>query len=586
MKNKLMKSAGIAFLLLAMLAGNVFAFSLGTTDGVWGRIDSTTTYTTGADCERYGAVQAPSYTLFDAVGVIYNVNVGPGGETEKYVRSSTVCSGDTDGDIRFKDNISFDGWTRSTSNLWNGLGSHSITCSSPSGLFISEYVYQPVNGSNNDRIAIEIYNGTGATVNLGTGNYSLLLFKDDRNFDKINLSGTVAAGGVHVIVSNAAASFTNAENQTFANNDSYRTVVLVKDYVYSTTTQYGDEGQRASVYNLTTSDENQVRYGLPSGYNNCPQSDGTQPERYELQSGFGFDGQIDSDFEPEVDQLFPVGRFCHYNNPISTPSNYLNTVPLDLTINNLGCPTGQTIEPAPPNNNLTFNFLVTLDETPNSANPCAYGPASPGWPGGSATANESGDYGPNRSGCADMVKITAPDTDQSFNCVIDPVNELKQQYFVSIMGFTPITAGGICPDVPTGTIQFNQIYTAEQVRNCYCVYASYTRNQITPVTLLSLSAQGVENGILISWETVTETNNFGFNILRAESTDGEQVQINPEIIFSNLAPGDLFGSSYEYLDETALPGVEYIYWLVDIPLDGTETGLHGPISAIWGVVAK
>jgi hypothetical protein len=586
MKNKLLKSAGITFLLLAFLAGNVFAFSLGTTDGVWGRIDSTTGFSTGADCERYGAVEAPTYTLFDAVGIIYNVNVGPGGETERYVRSPSVCSGDIDGDIRFKDNISFDGWTRTTTGLWGGLGSHTITCTSPSGLFISEYVYEQFGGANNDRLAIEIYNGTGGSVNLGAGDYSLLLFRDDRTFDKIDLSGTVSAGDVHVIVNNAAAGSTTAEDQTFANNDNYRTVVLVKDYVNATTTQYGNQGQRATIYNITTDDENQVRYGTPSGYTTCPNSDGSQKDRFELQSGFGFEGQIDSNFEPEVDELFPIGRFCHYNNPISTPSDYLNTVPLELTINSLGCPTGQSIDPAPPNNNLTFDFLFTLDETPNAANPCAYGPSAPGWPGGSANPNVSGDYGPNRSGCADMVRITAPDADQSFTCVIDPVNELEQEYFVSIMGFTPITAGGICPDVPTGTIQFNQIYTAEQVRNCYCVYASYTRSQITPVTLASLSAEGVENGILISWETVTETNNFGFNILRAESTDGERLQINPEIIFSSLAPGDPFGSSYEYLDETALPGVEYIYWLVDIPLDGTETGLHGPISAVWGLIAE
>jgi len=584
MKNKVLKSAGIAFLLLAFLAGNVFAFSLGTTDGVWGRIDSTTSFPTGADCERYGAVQAPTYTLFDAVGIIYNVNVGPGGETERYVRNPSVCSGDIDGDIRFKDNISFDGWTRSTTGLWGDLGSHTISCSTPSGLFISEYVYEQFSGFNNDSIAIEIYNGTGGTVNLGTGNYSLLMFRDDRNFDKIDLSGSVSAGGLHVIVSNAAAGSTTVENQTFANNDNYRTVVLVKDYVDASTTDYGNQSRRAAVYNTTTGDENQVRYGMPSGYTSCPDSDGSQPNRFELQSGFGFEGQIDSNFEPEVDQLFPIGRFCHYNNPIYEPDDYFNTVPLTLTINDLGCPPGQTFDPTAPSNDLNFDFLFTLDETPNANDPCAYGPSAPGWPGGAAAPNADGDTGPNRSGCADMVRITAPEDDQTFTCVIDSTHD--QEYHVSIMGFTPITAGGICPDVPTGTIHFNQIYTAEQVRNCYCVYASYTRSQITPVTLGSLSAEGVENGILISWETVTETNNFGFNILRAESTDGERLQINPEIIFSSLAPGDPFGSSYEYLDETAAPGVEYIYWLVDIPLDGTENGLHGPISAIWGLIAE
>ena len=582
MKNKILKSAGIAFLLLAFLAGNVFAFSLGTTDGVWGRIDSTTSNTTGASCERYGAVNAPTYTLFDAVGIIYNVNVGPGGQTEKYVRNPSVCTGDPNGDMGFANDNSFGEWTRTTTALWGGFGTHTITCTTPSGLFISEYAYQVQGGgSSNDRLAIEIYNGTGGTVNLGTGNYSLLIFKDDREFDKIDLTGTVTAGDVHVIASTTVGvGQTSHVDQTFTINESYRTIVLVKDYQYASVTDYGDQDDRADIYVLSPLDENQVRYGTPSP-GSCPDDEGSEPNNFDLQSGFGFAGQIDSAFEPVEGQLFPIGRFCHYNNPINSPGNAFNTVPLTLTINDLGCPPGQTFDPTAPSNDLNFDFLFTLDETPNGDNPCAYGPSAPGWPGGSAAPNVAGDTGPNRSGCADMVRITAPSTDQSFTCVIDA--EHDQEYFVSIMGFTPITAGGICPDVPTGTIQFNQIYTAERVRNCYCVYASYTRSQITPVTLAYLSAEGIENGILISWETVTETNNFGFNILRAESKDGEQVQINPEIIFSSLAPGDPFGSSYEYLDETATPGVEYIYWLVDIPLDGTENGLHGPISAVWGL---
>jgi len=50
---------------------------------------------------------------------------------------------------------------------------------------------------------------------------------------------------------------------------------------------------------------------------------------------------------------------------------------------------------------------------------------------------------------------------------------------------------------------------------------------------------------------------------------------------SILAPGDMFGTAYEYLDETAVEGVTYYYWLVDVPLDdGDLPGLHGPISAV------
>ena len=226
-----------------------------------------------------------------------------------------------------------------------------------------------------------------------------------------------------------------------------------------------------------------------------------------------------------------------------------------------------------------FSYLVSLDETSNGTSPCVYGPTSPAWPGGAANPYVTGDTGPNRNGCADRVLFSAlgGGGTQVFTCRID--SQHTQDYTVSILGFVPTTAGAACPDTPTGTIQFNQIYTSETAKNCFCVYAAYTRGQITPVVLLNLSAVSVENGVLISWETVTETNNFGFNIMRAESTDGEQTQVNPEMIMSQIAPGDMFGASYEYLDSTAAEGVTYYYWLVDVPLDSADLpGIHGPIS--------
>lgn len=192
--------------------------------------------------------------------------------------------------------------------------------------------------------------------------------------------------------------------------------------------------------------------------------------------------------------------------------------------------------------------------------------------------NTDGDTGPNRNGCADGVVWEPSLNHQEFTCRIDAGH--TQDYTVSLLGFTPTTAGAACPDTPVGIIQFNQIYTAETAKNCYCVYAAYTEDQITPVTLVNLSAIGVEDGILISWETVTEANNLGFNIMRAESVDGGQVQINPELIMSEVAPGDMFGAAYEYLDETAVEGVTYYYWLIDVPLDGSLPGVHGPIGAV------
>ena len=300
MKNKLFKSIGLAVLFLTLLVSNVFAFSFGTTDGVWGRIDSTTNFADGATCERYGRITPESFTPIDTLGIINNVNVGPGGENEKYVRNPGVCQGDPDGDIRFANNADFDGWTRSDSNngRWSGLGVHVPTppCTTVPDLFISEYVYQLRNDNNDDRIAIEIYNGTGGDINLSlsTAKYSLLLFKDDRNYDKVDLTGNVTAGDVYVVVSSTVGSSqTDHRDQTITINESYRTVVLVKDFVGPSSYTYGDENSIPGIYGGNT-DENQVRYG--SGSSGCPDADGSDRSAFALQSGFGFNGQIDTEF--------------------------------------------------------------------------------------------------------------------------------------------------------------------------------------------------------------------------------------------------------------------------------------------------
>ncbi|MBP7040898.1 MAG: hypothetical protein KBA92_08125, partial [Anaerolineaceae bacterium] len=167
---------------------------------------------------------------------------------------------------------------------------------------------------------------------------------------------------------------------------------------------------------------------------------------------------------------------------------------------------------------------------------------------------------------------------QAFTCRYDATH--TQDYTVSILGFTNTQAGGSCPDTPVGTITFNQIYTAETAKNCYCVYAAFTKGQITPVVLKTFSATSAENGILVAWETATEVNNLGFNIYRAELVDGERALLNPELIMSKLGPGGLTGATYEFLDETAAVGITYYYWLEDVPLEsGVTPGIYGPISA-------
>jgi predicted extracellular nuclease len=71
----------------------------------------------------------------------------------------------------------------------------------PTELFFSEYI----EGSSNNK-ALEIYNGTGAPVNLATAGYSVQMFFNGSGTAglTINLTGTVAAGDVFVLAQSSA----------------------------------------------------------------------------------------------------------------------------------------------------------------------------------------------------------------------------------------------------------------------------------------------------------------------------------------------------------------------------------------------
>jgi len=83
----------------------------------------------------------------------------------------------------------------------------------------------------------------------------------------------------------------------------------------------------------------------------------------------------------------------------------------------------------------------------------------------------------------------------------------------------------------------------------------------------------------LDWATATETDNFGFNLYRATELEGLKTKLNDEMIPSLVAPGSPYGAEYNFVDETAEPGVLYYYWLEDVDLSMITT-LHGPVEAI------
>jgi hypothetical protein len=101
----------------------------------------------------------------------------------------------------------------------------------------------------------------------------------------------------------------------------------------------------------------------------------------------------------------------------------------------------------------------------------------------------------------------------------------------------------------------------------------------TAIELASFSASAAPEGsaILLTWETASEVDNLGFNVYRAQSPQGERARLNAALIPS-LNPGSPTGAVYTWLDESAQPGVTYLYWLEAVDVHGGTT-FHGPVTA-------
>jgi len=108
-------------------------------------------------------------------------------------------------------------------------------------LIISEYI----EGTSSNKL-IEIYNGTGATINLATAQYKLLQYSNGATTPTtINLTGSILAGGTHVVANTAASAAFLALSQqtsgslTFNGDDA---IVLAKGASNSVIDGFGQVG--------------------------------------------------------------------------------------------------------------------------------------------------------------------------------------------------------------------------------------------------------------------------------------------------------------------------------------------------------
>jgi hypothetical protein len=104
-------------------------------------------------------------------------------------------------------------------------------------------------------------------------------------------------------------------------------------------------------------------------------------------------------------------------------------------------------------------------------------------------------------------------------------------------------------------------------------------DQSLPVELVSFTATGQYNTILLRWETASELNNLGFVISRKLDTEDEYTDIasfttNEELKGLGNSPT---GKNYLYYDRSVINGFTYFYKLIDMDISGRRTESE-PIS--------
>jgi len=107
-------------------------------------------------------------------------------------------------------------------------------------------------------------------------------------------------------------------------------------------------------------------------------------------------------------------------------------------------------------------------------------------------------------------------------------------------------------------------------------------DSITPqalaVDFLSFDAAAKSEGVVLRWETASEIDNEGFNLLRSSDSSGVLEVINAQLVPAEGGPG--FGAVYEYVDSAVKAKTIYYYVLEDVDTSGSAT-LRGADACLY-----
>ena len=150
--------------------------------------------------------------------------------------------------------------------------------------------------------------------------------------------------------------------------------------------------------------------------------------------------------------------------------------------------------------------------------------------------------------------------------------------------FSPLTnviyddSGTISATVPAGfrSGTYNLHLTTPDGGYAFLRNSFTVLDQPTLIELDQFVAVPQNNQFILTWTTLSEFDNAGFNLWRSETANGEYSKINLSMIESMGGP--TISAEYKYPDYTARDGVTYYYQLEDIDNYSTCT-FHGPVSA-------
>ena len=99
----------------------------------------------------------------------------------------------------------------------------------------------------------------------------------------------------------------------------------------------------------------------------------------------------------------------------------------------------------------------------------------------------------------------------------------------------------------------------------------YKKGGPLPVQLSSFKAERTDAGCVITWQTESELENAGFNVLRSETKNGTFTKVNPKLISGAGTTSER--STYQYIDKGTKPRNHYYYRLEEVSFAGVHQTL-------------